>query len=83
MKCIRDDIAAAQDELRSKLVNALGPDLPGVSGFGAGLDYKTRTPALNVSVKTAAAEREVRTKLPRRIFGLPIRVWQRAAATFD
>jgi len=76
-------IAAAQDELRLELVEALGPELPGISGFGAGLDYRTHELTLNVNVSSAAAARQVSSKLPKLICGLPIRVSRHGPAVFD
>jgi hypothetical protein len=75
--------ASAQASLRSKLENALGPNLPGITGFGAGLDYETRAPALNVHVDSEATAKRVRARLPEQIRGFPVRVSQRARAVFD
>ncbi len=79
----RAQIVAAQDELRSELIDALGPELPGISGFGAGLDYKTHRLTLNVRVNNAATARKINTKLPKLIGGLPIRVSRHGTAIFD
>jgi hypothetical protein len=79
----KQQAASAQAALRSKLEAVLGPDLPGITGFGAGLDYDTRQRALNVLVDSEATAKHVRSKLPEQIRGLPVRISKRARAVFD
>jgi len=76
-------IASAQNDLRETLESALGPGLPGITGFGAGLDNQTHEVALNVHVDGAATEHRVRSRLPRKIRGFQVKISRRGPAIFD
>ncbi|MBY0330574.1 MAG: hypothetical protein K2X49_07880 [Acetobacteraceae bacterium] len=78
----RAQIKAAQDNLRGKLEQLLGPALDGVMGFGARLDRETRTLSLDVMANSQAGPK-VRSELPNAIDGLPVRVHIGKAARFD
>lgn len=68
-------LQAAQDSLAARLRDLFGPDLAGVTGFGAGLDRQTWQPALKVSVDSSKAARRA-ADLPSSIDGVPVTVEQ-------
>lgn len=70
----------AQDELKSSLVDLLGPTLPGVTSFGVRWDDAVAGPALGVFLEQRAKIDEVRSALPEKIDDLPVRVSQRNAS---
>lgn len=74
-----DDASSA---LRHELIKVLGPSLPGVAGFGPGLDARSREIGLNVLVNLHA-ERRLSSKLPRSISGLPVRLAVAGAGRLD
>jgi hypothetical protein len=76
-------IEEAQATLRSLLEKLLGPDLPGVSGFGARLDRATRMMALDVMVEDRGAADRAAASLPSAIDGLPVKIHRRGPAFFE
>ncbi len=80
----RDHVRKAQAELRGHLVRLFGPNLDGVSGFGAELDRETRQLALSVQVDGSAwAARATQEQLPPDIGGLRVKVGQGGVAIAD
>ena len=77
------DFSSANDVIRGYLEQVFGTRLRGVSGYGAALDYVTRTPVMNVMTTSATAADLARSKLPADIDGLPVKVTQRGPAIFD
>ncbi len=78
----RQSIEYAQATLRSLLEELLGPDLPGVSAFGARLDHATHQMALDVMVDNQfTAERAA--ALPKTIQGLPVKISRSGPALFE
>ncbi|MEJ1975248.1 MAG: hypothetical protein WDN49_03460, partial [Acetobacteraceae bacterium] len=83
MAAARPDLQAAKATLRTYLEGLFGAKLRGVSGFGAGLDYDTHMPALNVMTTTKAAASRAKSNLPAEIDGLPVKITQRSPAIFE
>ncbi len=75
-------IEIAQAALRSHLEDLFGPDLVGISGFGAGLDNVTHKMALKVFVDNLSNMNRA-AALPKTIQGLPVQVSRRGAALFE
>jgi hypothetical protein len=72
----------AQQALQRALEDLFGPKLPGVNGFGAGLDHTTRKLSLQVNVDSASSARRA-ASLPSMIEGLPVKVSRRGPAGAD
>jgi hypothetical protein len=72
----------AQQALRRALEDLFGPKLPGVNGFGAGLDHTTREMSLQVSVDSASSAKRA-ASLPSEIEGLPVKISRRGPARAD
>jgi hypothetical protein len=73
----------AQQALKRALEDLFGPKLPGVSGFGAGLDHTTRKLSLQVNVDNASSARRAAASLPSVIEGLPVKISRRGPAGAD
>ncbi len=72
----------AQQALKRALEDLFGPKLPGVSGFGAGLDHTTRKLSLQVNVDSASSAKRA-ASLPSVIEGLPVKILRRGPAAAD
>ena len=59
------------------------PKLPGVSGFGAGLDHATRKLSLQVNLDSASSAKRAAASLPSVIEGLPVKISRRGPAGAD
>jgi len=75
MSKTRHELQTAQKTLRAHLERLFGPELHGVSGFGAGLDLATRDVMLKVTVDGPASRRRA-ASLPHEIDSLPVRIVQ-------
>jgi hypothetical protein len=73
----------AKTMLRSVLERVLGPKLPGIAGYGVGVDYKTRELGLNVKVSVPKAATRIGRELPSEIGGLPVRISVAGPARLD
>jgi hypothetical protein len=73
----------AQQALQRALEDLFGPKLPGVNGFGAGLDHVTRKLSLQVNVDSASSARRAAAALPPMIEGLPVKISRRGPAGAD
>ena len=73
----------AKAMLRSALESALGPKLPGVAGYGVGLDHRTHELGLNVRVNQPRAASRLKRTLPTEICDLPVRVSVIGAGRLD
>ena len=74
--------AQAQKTLKEALENLFGPKLPGVNGYGAGLDHATRKLSLQVNVDSASSAKRA-SSLPSTIDGLPVKISRRGPAGMD
>jgi hypothetical protein len=83
MSTRKPNIPAANAQLRGYLEGLFGDGLPGVAGYGAGLDHTTRSPALNVMTTTKSATSRARSNLPTEIEGLPVKVTRRGPAILE
>jgi hypothetical protein len=72
----------AQQALQRALESLFGPKLPGISGYGAGLDHATRELSLQVMVDSASSAKRA-AQLPDTIEGLPVKVRQMGIAKAD
>jgi hypothetical protein len=73
MKIDKRQLDNANVALKAELVKVLGPSLPGVAGYGPGLDARSREIGLNVMVNMHA-EKRLQRRLPRSIRGVPVRL---------
>jgi hypothetical protein len=67
----------AQDALAKRLRELFGPDLRGISGFGASLDRLTQRVTLKVAVDSPSSAERAEALLPKSIEGLPVDIEQR------
>lgn len=72
----------AQDALGDQLRELFGPELSGISGFGAALDRLTRRITLKVAVDGPSSAKRAKA-LPGSIEGLPVEIEQRAKVRGD
>lgn len=80
MSDLNNKAASAQRTLKAALESLFGPQLSGVSGYGAGLDHVTRKLSLQVNVDSARSAERAASALPRTIEGLPVKISRRGPA---